>query len=499
MRIKNIFPKACVVAFALMSGCSDDLLNKVNPNDLSTETYFLNERELITGVNSVYAAWQGLDLYAREYFFIHDLRGDDMKPGGEQLELQRRQVIEGTLDPSNPIMTSVWNGLYRVIHRANVVIESAVRPQVDASDEIRERVIGEAKFHRGWAYFELVSMWGGVPLYTTYAKSPGDNQGRAAIDDVYSVIIADLTEAVDFLPESYPDSDIGRATTYAARAMLARVHLQRGEYALAKAQLVPIVESGQYDLVDEYLDNFQEEFEFNDESLFEISFSSAFGGLGWNAPGDGTNMETTVRGQEYGPNAWRNLIPSDGLVAEFEAGDPRFGDSFYQIGDTFNNGTQTITEMQGANPKISWRKYQLIYKVASEDANSGINFRVIRYAEVLLMLAECENELGNSAEAIDLLNEIRDRASVQMPHYPTAEFPVSNQDEVFEAIVHEKRIELGGEQIRNRDILRWRILGKLDSEPISYFEEEKHELLPIPLPEIDNNSSISQADQNPGY
>ncbi|HYF67979.1 MAG TPA: RagB/SusD family nutrient uptake outer membrane protein [Ohtaekwangia sp.] len=497
MRVRNTILKACLI-FALASGCSEDLLDKINKNDLSAEIYYLNEKELVTGVNGVYAAWQGLDLYAREYFFLHDMRGDDMQPGGENLELQRRQVIEGTLDASNPVMFSVWQGLYRVIHRANVVIQSADRPEVNAPDEVKNRISGEAKFHRGWAYFELVSMWGGVPLYTTYATSPSEAEGRASADEVYAQVIADLTDAVNALPETYADSDIGRATTYAARAMLARVYMQRGEYGLAKEQLDPIVNSEAFSLTDEYIDNFQEEQEFNEESLFEIAFSSNFGGLGWNPAGDGANMEVTVRGQEYGPNAWRNLIPSNELLAEFEDDDPRFEDTFYQIGDTYNNGTMTITEMQNASPKISWRKYTMIYKVPSEDQRSGINFRVIRYAEVLLMLAECENELDNGDEAIDLLNEIRDRASVMMPHYPTDEYPCLSQAQIFEAIVHEKRIELSGEQIRNRDILRWREQNKLPSEPISYFDT-KHLLLPIPLQEIDNNSMISQEDQNPGY
>jgi starch-binding outer membrane protein, SusD/RagB family len=497
MKTRNII-KSVLFASMLMSGCGDDVLNKVNPNDLSTQTYYLNEQEIITGVNACYAGWQALDLYAREYFFIHDLRGDDMQPGGDQLELQRRQVIEGTLDASNPVMNSVWNGLFRVVHRANIVIELAPRPEVDASDEIKNRVVGEAKFHRAWAYFELVSMWGDVPLYTSYAKAVDDVQGRAPAGEVYQVIIQDLTDAIASLPESYPDTDAGRATTFAARAMLGRVYMQLGDYASAKATLDPIVASGNYALTPEYLDNFQEENEYNEESIFEIAFSSSFGGMGWNGPGDGTSMEVTVRGQEYGPNAWRNLIPSNELLAEFEDDDPRFGDSFYQLGDTYNNGTATITEMQNASPKISWRKYQMIYKVASEDAKSGINFRVIRYAEVLLMLAECENELGNSAAAIGYLNDIRDRASVMMPHYPTAEFPCGTKEQTFQAIVHEKRVELGGEQIRNRDILRWRANDKLTTEPISYYQG-KHALLPLPLPEIDNNSKIEQSDQNPGY
>jgi hypothetical protein len=113
-------------------------------------------------------------------------------------------------------------------------------------------------------------------------------------------------------------------------------------------------------------------------------------------------------------------------------------------------------------------------------------------------MAECENALGNDADAIDYLNEVRSRTGVAMPDYPTASYPVDTPDEVFRAIVHERRVELAGEQIRNRDILRWRTLGKLSAEPISYFAA-KHALAPIPQQEIDSNAKLTQADQNPGY
>jgi hypothetical protein len=123
---------------------------------------------------------------------------------------------------------------------------------------------------------------------------------------------------------------------------------------------------------------------------------------------------------------------------------------------------------------------------------------MIRYTEVLLNLAECKNELGKDPEAITLLNEVRSRVDVAMPPYPTANYPVDSPEEVFRAIVHERRVELAGEQIRNRDILRWRSLGKLPSEPIGYFSP-KHALLPIPQQELDGNAQISQPDQNAGY
>jgi hypothetical protein len=136
--------------------------------------------------------------------------------------------------------------------------------------------------------------------------------------------------------------------------------------------------------------------------------------------------------------------------------------------------------------------------VDNENSNSGINFRVIRYADVLLMMAEAENELTGPAAALPYINQVRARADVNMPPYPTAQYPTGTKDEMLKAIMHERRVELGGEQIRNRDIRRWRRQGKLDSEPIPVFKPYQ-DRLPIPFVEIDNNSALDNGDQNPGY
>ena len=123
--------------------------------------------------------------------------------------------------------------------------------------------------------------------------------------------------------------------------------------------------------------------------------------------------------------------------------------------------------------------------------------RVMRYAEVLIDLAECENELGNTAAAVALLNQLRNRADVQMPAYPTKNYPVSTKEQVLTAIQHEKRVEFAAEWLRAKDIVRWRKQGKLKKEPLSYFVTNKHELLPIPQFEIDNNPNFKG--NNPGY
>jgi len=232
--------------------------------------------------------------------------------------------------------------------------------------------------------------------------------------------------------------------------------------------------------------------------------------------GDGTGAESSVRTQEYSPAGWRNVIPSASFVDEFERPskgdakeDPRLHKSVYFIGDLFNNGNNILKEenvqgnkilFDGVEQKISWRKFSSMYNVdTGASYTGGINQRVLLYGEVLLNLAECELEAGNLPKAIEYLNMTRTRPSVDMPPYPTARFPVGNKDQIMAAIIHEKRVELGSLQVRDRDIIRWRAQGKLTSEPISYFTANKYERLPIPQSEIDNNASMTQADQNPGY
>lgn len=502
----------------LFSSC-DTNLDKVNPNSVTVENFYKNESDLTNAVNSVYAVLQDQTLVSREWFFVNDLRGDDMATGGGQLETPRYQLLIGTNDPANFVASSVWTGCYAVIHRANVVIEKA--PGVTMADDAkRKQLVGEAKFLRGWAYFELVSLWGGVPLYTEYVKDVAGAKARATVEEVYTSIISNLQDAIAGLPTSYSGANVGRATQGAARMLLARVYMQRADYANAKTQLKSIIDSKQYKLVANYVDNFQEENEYNSESVFEVGFMDSNAAFSWGYNnGDGLGAETTVHNQEISPVSWGNLIPSKSLIEEFESTDvagntktdPRYKDSFYEVGDNIVTGPLTLGSFNiassvirgGAPKKVGWKKHTILYKNASSYYPSGINERMMRYAEVLLMMAECQNETGESeTDVLATLNQIRDRVSVSMPHYPTVNYPTATKEARFKAIAHEKRIELAGEEIRNRDILRWRKQGKLSligGDPISYFTANKYELLPLPQSEIDNNVNVGKANQNPGY
>lgn len=511
----------CIVCLLLAGiGCTKDL-DKTNPAYATLDKYFKNSAELTNGTNAIYSIFHAGSLIGREWFFVHDLRSDDVSSGGGQLEIPRGQILNGATTADNPVMTSVWTGLYTVIHRANTVIGSA--PNVTDNDAVRDQCVAEAKFFRGWAYFELVSLWGPVPVYTQVVTKPGEFQARAAETAVYDQIIADLKDAAATLPASYSAANLGKTTAGAANALLGRVYMQKGDYTAAKAALLEVTGSGLYRLVDNYNDNFLEETEFNAESIWEAVYvDRGDNGFDWNGTGDGAGTaQSTIRNQEYCPLAWRNLIPSNKFLNEFEhtatgaaKSDPRYKWTVYESGDAFNNGASVLTDdmqngnasvVNGVTKKISWRKFMLIYKQSLSTASyhpGGNNQRMIRYAEVLLMLAECENELGNPAGAVVYLNQVRDRPSVAMPHYPTAQFPVATKDDVTKAIMHEKTVELGDEEVRNRDILRWRKMGYFATEPLSYFRKGRDELLPIPQSEIDNNPALGDAGiakQNAGY
>ena len=493
--------------FSAVFSCNDDILDKDNPTELSTATFFRTDDQAIAAINAVYAGLQTTNLYTREYFFLHDLLSDDCESGGGQLEAPRGRVLNYVLDGANPLVGALWQGAYRVILRSNYVIQNTTNEENEGvSEELLKRIEGEARFLRAWAYFELVSLWGRVPLITEPASSPEGNPRSDTEEEIYTLIFQDLDIAEENLM-SKGEMELGRVTEGAAQALKAKIHLFRGDYQAARQPLLDVISSEDYSLVDRFLDNHQANNENNAESIFEVQFSEDFGGGGaWSGDGSGVS-EITFRGQEYGPNAWRNVIPSASLAAEFETvakgaekDDPRRDYSFYQIGDLFNEGNDTLTvaDVQGDVGKPSWKKYQMIYNRANENFQSGINFRAIRYADVLLMMAEVENELSGPSAALPYINQVRARADVAMPPYPTALYPTGNKDQMFDAIVHERRVELSAEQIRNRDIRRWRRLGKLDQEPIASYEA-KHDLLPIPLVELGNNTALTTTDQNPGY
>lgn len=507
---------AILLASAGMIACNKKL-NVLDENNPTSESYFKTASELQNGVNAVYSTLRSGELVGREWFFTHDMRGGECASGGAQLEAPRAELLkQPSPAPSNSVMTNVWTGAYQMINRANLVLGKA--PGVTDNTALRDRVVGEAKFLRAWAYFELVSQWGDVPLYTETVSSATGFQGKSPAAEIYTFIISDLTDAVQKLPASYGSSDRGRATKGAANALLGRVQMQKGDYAAAKAALLQVY--GKYSLVDNYNWNFDGDIkddkgisvtsghEFNAESIFEVVFvDKGDNNFNWGYNGEGSSSPlSTVRNQEYGIT-WGNVIPSNRLLNEFEANDPRYKFTVYEAGDqilTVPNAVDNVTTgaqvipltltatminmdssiRNGVKIKRFFRKYNIYEYVRSGFHPGGINQRVIRYAEVLLMLAECEAEVGTPGQAASYINEVRKRPSVNMPVVTLA-----SKNEALKAVMHERAVELGGEELSSVDILRWRkkgyfpsimtdpVLGQVDLFPIPAAETSTNPLL----------------------
>ncbi|PSR56179.1 RagB/SusD family nutrient uptake outer membrane protein [Adhaeribacter arboris] len=514
--MRKIYVSACLLGALLLSNCHDDL-DKVNPNSLTSESYFKTANELELAVNSIYATAHSNLLVAREWFFTHSLRSGDFATGGAQLEAPRAQILNGNTTPDNGVSGSVWNGFYTVIHRANTVILNGPLASGDATK--KDLMVAEARFLRAWAYYELVNFFGAVPLYTEPVTAVDAFQARTKPEDIYKVVLEDLKAAQAGLPPTRSGGDLGRATSGAATFLLGKSYMQQGDYTTAKTELEKLV--GKYTLTAKYNDNFREETEYNSESIWEIGFQGrSDNGYNWGS-GDGPNeAQSSVRNQEINPISWRNLIPSDKLLNEYETPengaakrDPRLDYTVFFPGDKFNNDTKVLTEalqggagtstLNGQPIKVSWEKYTNLYKTDSGFNPAGINTRVMRYAEALLLLAECENELGNQTAAVSYLNQLRDRADVMMPHYPTAKFPVGSKGEVFAAIVHESAVERGGEEGRDFDVLRWIKASKITPPFTTYsFNPNRDFVLPVPQDEINRNPQLGAAGisaQNPNY
>ena len=510
MKSKNLKRNLQLLLLATISGlvvmvACNKKLDVTDQNNPTTESYFKTASELQQGVNSVYSMLRSGHLVGREWFFTHDMRGSETAPGGPQLEAPRAELLkQPSPSPSNSVMTDVWNGTYQMINRANLVISQA--PNVTDDVASRDVNVGEAEFLRAWAYFELVSMWGDVPVYTDPINSATDYKAKSPAADVYTLIISDLTDAASKLPANA--STQGRATSGAANALLGRVEMQNGDYAAAKTALLKVY--GKYSLAPKFNYNFdgdvqlgatqivgpQHEFNANPESIFEVAFvDKGDDNFNWAYAGEGATADASImRSQEYGI-VWGNVVPSDRTLDEFEPNDPRYKYTFIESGDKILtlNGTQPGTALTEADMNVAqsnhngdirkrvYRKYSVLDWTNDGFHPDGLNQRVIRYADVLLMLAECEAETGTPADAAKYINEVRSRPDVKMP--PVT---LTSKNQAIAAVMHERAVELAGEEINNIDILRWRAKGYYPSirpDP----KPGQVNFLPIPASEVAAN------------
>lgn len=498
-----------LIAGVLVSACEEGILDKENPNQFTAADYYKDGDQLTAATNAVYGNFTGSNMWGRMLGYFSRTRDDEHASGGPQLEVHNAQLLTGSYDNTNFTITAAWKGFYRTIHRANAVIEYG--PAIEDIDEdLQKHRIAEAKFLRAYCYYYLAVNWGDVPLYTETIKSPDGYNAPAPEAEIYELIETDLAAIIPDLKASHGSADIGRATKGAARLLLARTLMHQGKYTPARTLLLDIY--GEYSLVDNFSDNFREETEYNAESIFEIGFTGTSFNWWEDGNGDGPGEKANMMFQDVSPVGWRNLIPSNKLLDAFERPykgdakeDPRLKETVIFSGDTFGaSGEYTLTDamqggatstFNGATIKASFYKYSPMYKLDPGGYyQSTINYRNMRYAEVLIKLAECENEVGTPAAAIGYLNEIRNRASVDMPDYPTVNYPCNSKDEIYRAIMHESMVEFAHENIRVLDLARWRKNGKfstLNPDPIGYIVSNPTKaLLVYPNEEVSANPNL---------
>ena len=471
-----------VLTFFLFTECQEESLDSSDPNRLLSETFYKTANDATSALNAVYGSLQTPRLYSWRYYFVTDLISDEAT-NGNSCGPECTQNENFTTNAGNRNVSDVWGGFYAVIFRANLVLDN-VRDNFGDQDAYRN-AIAQAKFLRAFAYFNLVTLWGDVPLITTSDVGQNLTSARAPAVSVYAQIIKDYREAIADLPATYPADQRGRITSWGAKGFLGQALLYTQQYAEAETVFADVVNNGPFSLVPNYLDNFTSANENNAESLFEIQYSETFSGQSWCEYCGG---EGSFRQRIVGPAGFDNVRPTDFLVNEFETADPRKAYTLYLPGISTYDGKPY------ADAKPNVRKYSND-KPETTVGISPVNIRVLRFADVLLMYAEVLNENGKGEEARAQINKVR--ARVGMPNLPTG----SNQAQLFERIVHERVAELSLEQKRWFDLTRWNRANKIDmaqvlrAHGVNNFTPGVNELLPIPQKDIDQ----AGLKQNNGY
>lgn len=497
-RLSLIFLVFIIPAFLYVS-CTDSFLQTTNQNSVNSDSFYDTPEQALASVNSVYALLQARGLWARSIFFLLDFSGQEVGTTGNTQGPPLELLNHGYSAEGNEHVNLPWGNLYDMIAKANsTILNVGEMENIDAG--LKERIIGEAKFLRGFGYFYINALYGGGPL-RTIDNLEEMNTPRASVEEIWNQVESDLSDAADVLPMKgeYEASDIGRATSGAALAMLGKAHLYQEDYPAAETAFQSVIDQGVYDLiraadyggdpVAAMRSNHSPDVDNNDETVFEVQFSSGTG-FGWGTNGTGRN-ETSIRPQEYGVdgNAFYNAVPAADLIAAYEDDDPRLEAFYFGPNSTYQGEPYDF-----ANLGWAWKKYQKTDE--PELSESDANMDVIRYADVLLMMAEAKIQQGGAkvAEGVTLINEIRERADPSGTIL-TPRSPAATQAQAFEWLVEERRLELAGEQTRFLDMVRW---GRA-ADAWNTFQAGKHEVFPIPQNEINANTEMSQEDQNPGY
>ena len=496
---------------AVATSCKKDLLDQTNPNTIPVVQYWSSADDANRGVIACYSGIQQYACYGHSWQFI-TARSDESYSQSPFVELA---LFTRFVQANNLFFISAfaWNDFYRTIYRTNQALNHIPSITMDAT--LQKQYIAEARFVRALMYFDMASFFGNIPLITE-DPTVTTRVRQVPTAEVEAQVIADLQAAIPDLPVSYGSAALGRATKGAAQALLAKMYMQQHKYTEASALFTAVIGTGRYSMVPNYVDNFTETNENNSESLFEVQYTGRVGEVG-QGQDNASSSEGYDRPNFFGPpgysysdvqpRQWLTAAYTDSTVA-FAPGstkkhliDPRRDVSIISALNPDRFYGKTFAQL-GYNPSQQyWRKYlNDRTRTDPENFNSGINFRIIRYADVLLLQAEALNELGQPTAAVSLVNQVRARVGLG----PVSAANAGSQAALRLFMRDERARELAGEGQRWFDIKRWGLLDNqagldylIARDPdFTNFVLGKSGLLPIPQTDIDLDPSIKQ---NPGY
>ena len=431
----------------------------LKPIDSPTEdNFYVDEKGLQGGLTSCYDALQDNGLYGNILLSLTEIRSDNMEDNDQGASGGVRYQIESFAErPDNTLVTEAWLASFKAIYRCNVVISRA--PEIPMDSTRKKQIIAEASFLRALNYFNATRLWGNLPLITKpQTSAEARSNTRADTAAIYAQIISDLTVALNNLPTSWPDAQRGKATSYAARGLLAKVYLYQKKYDLVVSTIQPLVtaiNAGTIVALVPQPSTFPNAMKTSKDIIFSARFLS--GGIGESA-----NQN----------NRFRNVGGNNAVIMP---------QSLFETGDN-RKALVAPTSAGGERPGK--------YNGPQVNNETSMDIPIVRSAEVMLIYAEALNEIGYpNTTAFAALNAVRTNAGITMLTTAT----LTNQASFRAAVYKERRLELALECDRWFDIVR---TGQMST--IFPLVNAYRKVYPVPQTEIQNITNQTGW-QNAGY
>jgi len=478
-----------LIFMSLSFSCSESFLDVPPQGQQEAVQFWVSEDDATKAVNAIYANLRGWTNVAFAPIALESVGSDDAEKGSSPSDATFMNNFDNfTATSTEGQISDFWSGRYQDINLCNQVLDNI--PSIPMNEGLKARYMAEAKFVRAYAYFRLVRAFGDVPLRLSTPKTPAEfNIARTPKAEVFAAIEKDLAEAAAVLPPSYSGADVGRATKGAALALHAKVAMYQPNRWNDVLSLTNQVMGLGYSLHPDYYKLFRTDNENSSESVFEIQAALVPGNS--EASNSQYSQVQGVRGSAGG--GWGFNVPTQDLADFYEDGDPRRDATIIFRGEITPEGD--AIPVSGDNPMYNQKSYVPFGSwVSGFTEGCQQNIRVIRYADVLLMNAEANNELGNTAAAKASLELVRARArggnNTILPEVTT-----NDKNALRLAIWNERRAELAMEFDRYFDVIRQgralQIFGPKG------WKASKNEVWPIPQSEIDLSAGLLV--QNPGY